>query len=71
MQQLNGHKNECTGSGSLMVDGPQTELHKDQLQPMKWNGNGLTLGVRGTINQTRMSAGHKSTGDQNCSRHLQ
>ena len=63
----NDHKNECTGSGLRMADGPQTELHKYQQQPMKWNGNGITIGVRGLTNQTCMSTGHKSAGDPNCS----
>ena len=53
-----------------MVDGPQNELHKYQLEPITWNGNGITLGVRGTTNQACMSTGHKSTGDQNCGREL-
>ena len=65
------HTNSCTVGGSIIVDGPRAELHKYQLQPMKWNGNGITVGVRGLTNQTCMSTGHKSDGDQNCNRERQ
>ena len=49
-----------------MIDGPQTELHKYQLPTVIEPSSGITLEVRGLTNQTCMSAGHISAGDQNC-----
>ena len=49
-----------------MIDGPQTGLHKYQLPTVIEASSGITLEVRGLTNQTCMSAGHISAGDQNC-----
>ena len=49
-----------------MIDGPKTGLHKYQLPTVIEPSSGITLEVRGLTNQTCMSAGHISAGDQNC-----
>ena len=58
-------RNECTGS-SLVIDGPQTELHKYQLPTVIEPSSGITLEVRGLTNHNCMSTELKSIGDQNC-----
>ena len=53
-------------AGSLVIDGPQTGLHKYQLPTVIEPSSGITLEVRGLTNQSCMSTGPISAGDQNC-----
>ena len=53
-------------AGSLVIDGPQTELHKYQLPTVIEPSSGITLEVRGLTNLNCLSTEHKSIGDQNC-----
>jgi len=53
-------------AGSNVLDGPQAGLHKYQLPTVIEPISGITLEVRGLTNQSCMSTGPISAGDQNC-----
>ena len=53
-------------AGSNVLDGPQAGLHKYQLRTVIEPSSGITLEVRGLTNQSCMSTGPISAGDQNC-----
>ena len=53
-------------AGSNVLDGPQAGLHKYQLPTVIEPSSGITLEVRGLTNQSCMSTGPISAGDQSC-----